>query len=95
MNPQLYKANPLGTFGDAGKDSLRGPSYVNVDAAISRNFHVRERLMLTARVDGFNILNHPNLSGPTASISSSNFGRITSAPTDEQRILQGAFKFTF
>jgi Carboxypeptidase regulatory-like domain len=95
VNPQLYKANPLGTFGDAGKDSLRGPSYVNVDAAISRNFHVRERLMLTARVDGFNILNHPNLSGPTASISSSNFGRITSAPTDEQRILQGAFKFTF
>ncbi len=95
VNSKLYTANPLGTFGNAGKDSLRGPSYVDLDAAISRNFNVSERLMLTARVDGFNILNHPNLGGPTASISSSNFGRITSAPTDEQRILQGAFKLTF
>lgn len=95
VNPKLYVANPIGTFGDAGNDSLRGPSYFDIDAAISRNFNITERWMLTARVDGFNVLNHPNLNGPTANISSSNFGRITSAPTDEQRILQGAFKVTF
>jgi hypothetical protein len=27
LNPNLYVANPLGTFGNAAHNSLRGPSY--------------------------------------------------------------------
>lgn len=74
-----------------------------MDSAVSREFKLHERLSLDARVEAFNVLNHPNFGGPTpstgvglgpnASISSSQFGQITTA--SDPRILQGAIKITF
>jgi Carboxypeptidase regulatory-like domain len=103
LNPSLYTPNALGTFGDAGHNSLRTPGYFDVDSAVSREFKLYERLTLTARVEAFNVLNHPNFGGPTpstgvalgqnASVSSSQFGQITTA--GDQRILQGAIKLIF
>jgi Carboxypeptidase regulatory-like domain len=103
VNPALYTPNALGTFGNAGHNSLRTPSYFDVDSAVSREFKLHERLSLDARVEAFNVLNHPNFGGPTpstgvalgqnASISSSQFGQITTA--GDPRILQGAIKITF
>ncbi|HEY4048209.1 MAG TPA: carboxypeptidase regulatory-like domain-containing protein [Acidobacteriaceae bacterium] len=103
VNPALYKQNATGTFGNAGHFSLRTPGYFDVDAAISRTFRVAERYAVLARVDAFNVTNHPNFGGPTpstgvplglnANFSSSNRGRITTA--GDPRILQGAIKFTF
>ncbi len=95
VNPNLYTANAPGTFGDARNYSLRGPGYFDIDAAVSRNFNLNERLVLTARVEGFNVINHPNLGEPNVTLTASSFGQITSAPTDEQRVLQGVIKFTF
>lgn len=103
VNPAAYVANPTGTFGNAGHYSLRTPGYFDVDAAISRTFKVTERLNVLARVEGFDVTNHPNFGGPTPSTgvslvpnltkSSSNFGRITAA--GDPRILQGALKISF
>ena len=103
INPALYTPNALGTFGNAGHNSLRTPSYFDVDSAVSREFKLHERLSLDARVEAFNVLNHPNFGGstpstgvglgPNASISSSQFGQITTA--GDPRILQGAIKITF
>jgi hypothetical protein len=103
LNPGLYTANALGTFGNAGHNSLRTPGYFDVDTAVSREFKLYERLTLTARAEAFNLLNHPNFGGPApssgvalgpnASISSSQFGQITTA--GDPRILQGALKLTF
>jgi hypothetical protein len=74
-----------------------------MDAAVSRIFKVEERFHVEARVEAFNITNHPNFGGSTPStgvslgpnptLSSSSFGRITTA--GDQRILQGALKFSF
>lgn len=95
LNPKLFTANPAGTFGNARHNSLRAPHYVDIDAALSRNFHLHESLMLNTRFEAFNVLNHPNFNGPNASIASSSFGQITSAPGDSERILQGAVKIIF
>jgi hypothetical protein len=82
---------------------LRQPSYFDVDAAISRKFKITERFDVDARVEAFNVTNHPNFGGPTPStgtgllstvtLSSATFGQITTA--GDQRIMQGALKFTF
>lgn len=103
VNPNAFTANAIGTFGNAGHYSLRTPSYFDVDASISRTFKLGERLALDARVEAFDVTNHPNFGGPTPSTgvglgpnltrSSSNFGRITTA--GDPRILQGAFKIVF
>jgi len=93
INPNLYAPNALGTFGNAGHNSLRGPGYFDVDLAISRQFRLYESLALNVRAEAFNLFNHPNFMGPNATISSANFGQITTAY--DPRILQAAVKLTF
>jgi hypothetical protein len=93
VNSKLYTPNALGTFGNAMHNSLRAPNYTDVDAAVSRLFRLTERLDLTARVEAFNLLNHPNFLAPNASIASSSFGQVTTA--NDPRILQGVVKLSF
>ena len=93
LNPNLFTPNAIGTYGNAGHYSLRGPGFFNVDMALSREFRLRERLALHVRAEAFNLLNHPNFGLPIANISSSNFGQITTA--NDPRILQGSMKLTF
>ncbi|HEV2273638.1 MAG TPA: carboxypeptidase regulatory-like domain-containing protein [Acidobacteriaceae bacterium] len=93
VNPSLYTPNALGTFGDAAHNSLRGPAYTDIDSALSREFALHERWTLDARVEAFNLFNHPNFNGPISSIASSKFGQITTA--QDPRILQAAMKLIF
>jgi hypothetical protein len=93
VNPKLFTPNAIGTFGNAGHYSLRGPGYFDVDLALSREFKLYERLTLGARVEAFNLLNHPNFGGPNANISSSIFGQITGA--SDPRIMQASMKLIF
>jgi hypothetical protein len=94
LNPAVYVANPLGTFGDAGHLSLRAPgSFNGMDAAVARQFRLREKLALYVRAEAFNSFNHPRFGAPNTSVSSSTFGQITSAGAP--RILQGSMKLVF
>ena len=103
INPAAFQKNAIGTFGTASHYMLRTPGYFDVDAAISRKFKVTERIDVDARVEAFDVTNHPNFGGPTPSTgvalgpnvtqSSSTFGQITTA--GDPRILQGALKFIF
>jgi hypothetical protein len=93
VNPKLYAANALGTYGNAGHNSLRGPGYFDLDVALSREFHLLEKLTLHARGEAFNLLNHPNFGLPNGNIASAAFGQITTA--SDPRILQASVKLVF
>jgi len=93
ITPSAYVPNPIGTFGNAGNDSLEGPGAVNVDVALSREFIVRERMRFELRFEAFNLANHPNFSNPDNFLSDSTFGQIQSDAGP--RILQFAARFQF
>lgn len=93
LNPRLFTANAIGTFGNAGHDSLRAPGYFDMDVAATREFRFAERVTLQARGEAFNALNHPNFGAPNANISSATFGQIRGAR--DPRILQGSVKVIF
>jgi len=93
VNPNLYTPNATGTYGNAGHNSLRGPGYFDIDVALTREFHLREKLTLQSRGEAFNVLNHPNFQLPSGNISSGAFGQITTA--FDPRILQGSLKLVF
>lgn len=96
ISGDAFSYSQNGTFGSLGRNTFRGPKYVNLDAEISRFFPVTERMKLDFRLEAFNTLNHPNFKVPSSSqlsIAASTFGQITSA--NDPRIWQGAVKFIF
>ena len=99
FNPAAF-ANPLGgTFGNCGRNNLRGPKRVNFDASLSKDFQIHEKHALQFRMEMFNAPNHVELGTPNSSWSGSgaaapsNFGQITNAATMRQ--IQMALKYNF
>jgi hypothetical protein len=90
---QSFAVARLGTFGNAGRNILRGPGTVNVDFSAHKNFALTERARLQFRAEFFNVLNHANLNNPGTSVTSGDFGRITGAGSP--RIIQLALKVSF
>jgi hypothetical protein len=88
-----FVVNAPGTFGNSGRNNLRGPRFFNTDIALIKDTRVTEDTAVQFRAEGFNVFNNVNFAGPTTNRSSAQFGRITSAGSP--RILQLALKFIF
>lgn len=90
FNPAAY-ANPAqNTFGNTGRDSLRGPGYFELDASLFRDFSPTERFKLQLRAESFAITNSPIFANPNANVSTtSNFGQITSLATSANGVTAG------
>ncbi len=108
LNPAAFVQNPTGTYGNVGRNALRGPGYFDLSMSLVRTFKLTERFGLEARFEAFNVLNHTNFVGAFApagqpagasfgtastNFSSSNYGQITGAY--DPRILQFAMKLHF
>ncbi|MBV8053255.1 MAG: TonB-dependent receptor [Acidobacteriaceae bacterium] len=91
------------TFGDAGRNIVRGPGLQTWDLTVSKLFPIREQMHLEFRADFFNIWNHVNpLLGPGGAISqepvavefgTAQFGQPQAAR--DPRFIQFAMKFYF
>ena len=90
FNTNAFAQAKLGTFGNAGRNILRGPGTFRVDFSAMKNFRFGERFRLQYRSEFFNLFNTPLLNNPSSSFTSSRFGRITSARPP--RIIQMALK---
>ena len=74
--------NPaFGSHGNSSRDQFRGPNYYDIDAALAKNTKIYENVSFQFRADLFNLFNIVNAASPTTSITSSQFGQQTSAPT--------------
>jgi hypothetical protein len=100
--------DPVGSYGNVGRNSIRGPHFVNLDLSLVRMFKLNEHQNLQFRVEGFNILNHTNFVGGYApagqyagssygtlsqNLSSANFGQINGAY--DPRIFQFALRLMY
>ncbi len=91
---------PAGSFGNAGKGSLRFPGYYNWDMGFLKDFRVTERWRVEFRAEFFNIFNRVDFrdeggeADNTTKVSSTgNFGTLRSAL--DPRIGQLALKIVF
>jgi len=85
-------------YGNSGYNMLRGPGFQDWDMSLQKNTLWLERYNVQLRADAFNVFNHPNLGTPSADITSSDAGTITStsgAPSYEARTMEFAVKFSF
>jgi hypothetical protein len=93
FNPQAFAPPAAGTFGNAGRNILRGPWFQSWDAALFKNVPLGGSRRLQLRLEVFNFLNHPNLGDPNVDPRSADFGRILTK-SSERNIQLGA-KFSF
>ncbi len=68
----------LATFGNAGRNIIRGPGYFDLDANLFRNFKITEFLTFQFEADAFGVTNTPHFANPDANITDANFGKVTS-----------------
>ena len=93
FNTAAFGQPALYTFGSAGRAVGRGPSSVNFDTGVMRNFMIKERIRVQFRGELFNVFNHPNFGEPGTALGGPNFGVITTASAG--RIIQLALKLYF
>ncbi|HWB83190.1 MAG TPA: carboxypeptidase-like regulatory domain-containing protein [Bryobacteraceae bacterium] len=75
-------------------DSLRADGIHNWDTKLSRRFVIHERLNLNLGLDMLNTTNHTNFAAPTVTITSTNFGRVTSQ-SGSSRLIQLNMRIDF
>jgi hypothetical protein len=96
FNTAAFIEQAAGTYGNVGRNTLIGPSFVRWDFSSLKNFKMpyAENHQLQFRFEAFNLPNHPNWGNPDTNIQSGNFGKIRGTRGD-MRNLQLALRYTF
>jgi hypothetical protein len=96
-----FTVDALGTFGNSGRNILRGPRFFNTDMGLLKNTKIKERTNIQFRAEFFDIFNNVNFQPPNSTITSPAVGRITSVVVDNfglpnsERIIQLGLKLVF
>jgi hypothetical protein len=93
FNTSLFTVNAIGTFGNSGRNILRGPRFFNTDLGLIKTTNITERARAQFRGEFFNVFNNVNFNNPGSTVGTAGFGRITSAR--DPRILQLTLKLMF
>jgi len=91
-----------GTFGNTGRNTVRGPGQFNIDLSAIKNTNIGG-VQTEVRLEVFNILNHPQFANPNGQLGNSAFGTISAmlaSPScalcgTTERQVQLAFKVKF
>ena len=67
MEPDYNQTLTVGTL---GRNTARGPIFHQWDLSAMKFFPLTERVKLQARIDLFNLLNHPNFGNPDTGLCS-------------------------
>ena len=93
FNPAAFARPRDGTFGNSGYNIIRGPKFVNWDAALFKNIRIAERVTGQLRLEVFNFPNLPLLGNPNTSPRAGTFGLVTTK--SGERNVQLGLKIAF
>ena len=71
-------------FGTTGRNTVRAPGVIGLDANLIKTFALTERIALQFRLEAANVTNHPRFGTPGSNVDGGNFGIITSAGGERQ-----------
>lgn len=93
LNPSAFACVPtLGSIvpcegnipvrqGILGRNFVRTNDFWTLNTALQRSFPIHDQLRVNLRAEAFNILNHPNLGSPDATLPSPTFGEVVAGGT--------------
>jgi hypothetical protein len=95
FDPCAFTLQPAGTYGNASRNAVVGPSQFNFDTSFRKAFNFSERAHLQFRAEFFNVLNHPNFGTMSTTVFTStgarnnSAGAITTTSTNSRQIQFG------
>lgn len=81
--------------GDAGRNIVTGPGYINLDSSLAKTFTIEGKWNLEVRAEAFNTANTVHYANPDGNFNSGTFGQINSVMSSSNRVAQLAAKFIF
>jgi hypothetical protein len=93
LNPAAYTDPAPGQWGNAGRNSITGPSQFTLNSSVGRTFRWGSHLNADLRIDATNLLNHPVFPSWNTVISSAQFGFPN--PAGEMRTIQTTLRVRF
>jgi hypothetical protein len=94
FNPAAFSVPAAFTWGNLGRNTLRGPGIWNLDLSAAKKFNFSETRRLEFRAEFFNSLNHPQFGLPGSTIGVGGVGTITSTQRANRQI-QFALRYAF
>ena len=103
FNTSAFATPASGTFGNVGRNSMRGPGFFEWDTGLFRDFTFSEKYTLQFRAESIAVTNTPIFGNPGNTIGSSTFGQITSTAVSANgvntgggnRVIRLALKLSF
>jgi hypothetical protein len=90
-----YSTPGAGAFGSAGRNSVYGARFFDLDLALVKRVRLAGTHAVEFRVDATNVTNTPSFGFPTATITSTTFGRIRDTVASSSRKVQLGVKYNF
>ena len=92
FNPAAFAQPAPFTFGNAGRNILRGPGLSQIDFSMGKSFRLPklESGSLQIRFDATNAINHASFNPPNAAIGGASAGQITSTSVNPRVVQLGA-----
>ncbi|MGH9784861.1 MAG: hypothetical protein ACRD88_11820, partial [Terriglobia bacterium] len=108
FNPRAYtipgtvpdsQGRPIRMYGNAGRNTLRGPGAKNLDLSVFKSFKATERSSVQFRAEAFNLTNTPSFEIPTArsaalTVGNPAFGKLSGSQSVGRQV-QFGLKFLF
>jgi hypothetical protein len=93
LNPSAYASPVAGRWGNAGRNSITGPSQFTLNASVARNFRINDRFSFDLRLDAMNALNRPVFPSWNTTATSAQFGLPN--PANPMRSIQTTMRVRF
>jgi hypothetical protein len=92
FNTAAFERADVGQFGNAPRNSVRGPGLANTDMSLTKRFRldaVKRGMSADFRAEVFNLFNRANFGPPTNDLSSAAFGRVSTTATEAREFQLG------
>lgn len=93
LNSAAYAAPVSGQWGNAGRNSIRGPATFTMNAALARTLRIRGNYSLDLRLESDNVLNRATFTAWNTITNSTTFGLPASVNAMRTVQLNGRFRF--
>jgi hypothetical protein len=90
-----FSVPKAGEFSNVGRNAFRGPSFFSINLTLGKRFRVVGNQTFEVRADATNLTNDPSFGFPTATYTSTTFGRIYNNVASGSRKIQLGLKYSF